>query len=78
MQKDQSESCIWVKVFSLSVLLFLFFIETRCIIIKDYYSMIYQLMIISLFRLSADLDCQRSDSYVIGTNMSSSYPEIRI
>lgn len=45
MQKDKSESCIWVNVFSLSVLLFLF-IETRCIIIKDYYGMICQLMII--------------------------------
>lgn len=77
MQKDKSKSCIWVNVFSLSVLLFLF-IETRCIIIKDYYSMIYHLMIISLFKLSTDLDCQRSDSYVIGTNMASSYPEIRI
>lgn len=77
MQKDKSESCIWVKVFLLSVLLFLF-IETRCIIIEDYYSMIYQLMIISLFILYADLDCQRSDSCVIGTNMPSSYPEIRI
>lgn len=77
MQKDKTESCIWVKVFLLSVLLFLF-IETRCIIIEDYYSMIYLLMIIPLFRLSADLDCQRSDSYVIGTNMSSSYPDIRI
>lgn len=77
MQKDKSESCIWVNDFSVSVLLFLF-IETRCIIIEDYYSIIYQPMNILLFRLSADLDYQWSDSNVSGTNMSSSYPEIRI